>query len=150
MSCTRYVNSSPTWSLLPWTSSPHHPRTSLIASKTRSGVWSTTNEAVKSFTIVISLYLHGACLTESRILQARALSSGFVDQRLADAAIASVTTTTVFPAIFLSAIEIPLCREIQRSCLRADALDFRACADLCEAMTSPLQIVHLELHTPDA
>jgi predicted enzyme related to lactoylglutathione lyase len=29
------------------------------------------------------------------------------------------------------------------------ALDFRACADLCEEMTSPLQIVHLELHTPD-
>jgi len=88
-------------------------------------------------------------LTESRILQARALSSGFVDQRLADAAIASVTTRTVFPAFFLSAIEIPLCREIQRSCLRADTLDFRACADLCEEMTSLLQIVHLELHTPD-
>src|SRR5215813_4258745 len=66
MSCTRYVNSSPTWSLLPSTSSPHHPRTSLMASKTRSGVWSTTNEAVKSFTIRISFYLHGACLTESR------------------------------------------------------------------------------------
>src|SRR5215831_12736422 len=105
MSCTRYVNLSPTWSLLPSTSSPHHPRTSLMASKTRSGVWSTTNEAVKSVTILVSLYLHGVCLTESRIHQAR-LSSGFVDQPLADEAIGSVTTT-VFPAIFMSATEIP-------------------------------------------
>jgi predicted enzyme related to lactoylglutathione lyase len=58
-------------------------------------------------------------------------------------------TTTVFPATFMSAIEIQLHREIQRSCRGADALDFCACADLCERMTSPLQIVHLELHTPD-
>src|SRR5262249_793608 len=49
----------------------------------------------------------------------------------------------------MSAIEIRLRREIQRSCRRAAALDFRACADLCEEMTSPLKIVHLELHAPD-
>src|SRR5262245_58677627 len=41
-------DSSPTWWLLPSLSSPHHPRTLLIASKATFGDWSTKNVVVKS------------------------------------------------------------------------------------------------------
>src|SRR5713226_7923130 len=68
MSWTRYVNSSPTLSLLPSTSSPHHPRTLLMASKTSTGVWETAKEVVKLFMVLFSCdfgmtaWLQGPCL----------------------------------------------------------------------------------------
>src|SRR5437879_4686203 len=71
---TRYVNSSPTLSLLPSTCSPHHPRTSLMASKTSVGVSETAKEVVKLFMVLFSrdfgmtAWLQGPCLCGRRCL----------------------------------------------------------------------------------
>src|SRR5260370_38103572 len=53
MSLYRYVNSSPSLSVLPSISPDHHPRTLLMAAKASSGVWSTVKELVKFLALMI-------------------------------------------------------------------------------------------------
>src|SRR5216684_1903120 len=53
MSLYRYVNSSPSLSVPPSMSPDHHPRTSLMAAKASSGVWSTVKVLVKLLSFMI-------------------------------------------------------------------------------------------------
>src|SRR6186713_2291867 len=64
-SLNRYLNASPSLSVLPSMSSDHHPRTLLMAAKAASGGWSTVKTVVKLAPFIVLSCFRGLGLGRS-------------------------------------------------------------------------------------